>query len=297
MNRPKLYLNATWYLKATNFTQEGNIGAVPVDMFVDSCNRVFVVPMLKNFTVVWSEENIQSLWYLGVQTNTYPALFVSTNDELYFQATHSNQGQIFKSIKHCNNSMIVKTFHVICYSLFIDMNDTLYCSAHHASQVLSSSLNDNNSTVISVAGKSLTEQTSDELQNLYGIFVDTNFDLYVADSGKNRIRRFRCGEKNGTTVAGEGYPSNLNLLGPTDVVLDIDGNLFIVDSQNHRVVRVTQNRHYCIAGCNHTDGSSFSELKRPEWIHFDSYGNFYVADTANYRIQKFVLLQELYGKS
>ena len=293
-NQPKLCTNATWNRNATTFADESS-GAAPVDMFVDYSNRVFVVPFRQSYIYVWSEDNIRSQWNLNVETYVNPTLFVSTNDEIYFQT--EEQGDIYKLSKNANTTIIVKQFNVICRSLFIDINNTLYCSAHEESKIFSSSLSDNNSAVIVVAGNNLKGSSPDELDSPYGIFVDSNFDLYVTDNAKNRIRLFRSGKTNGTTVAGEGIPSGLTLEQPADVVLDMDGQLFIVDRGNHRVIRVKSSDYQCIAACAGVSGSSSSQLYLPETIYFDSYGNFYVGDIPNTRIQKFTLVTKSCSKS
>jgi glucose/arabinose dehydrogenase len=75
------------------------------------------------------------------------------------------------------------------------------------------------------------------LNSPYGIFVDVNFDLYIADNKNNRIQLFKSGHLNGTTVAGDNTISS-ELWEPSDIVLDADGYLFIADSGNNRIIRL-----------------------------------------------------------
>ena len=118
----------------------------------------------------------------------------------------------------------------------------------------------------------------------------------MADFGNSRIQRFRSGEKNGTTVAGLGIPRNLNLGNPSDVVLDASDYLYVVDRRNNRVIQVGQGDYQCIAGCFGGNGATSWQLNHPELIRFDSYGNIYIADTDNHRIQKFILLTNCCGE-
>ena len=79
--------------------------------------------------------------------------------------------------------------------------------------------------------------SSDMLYYPNGIFVDSNFDLYVADGFNNRIQLFRQDEVNGITVAGNGSINiTITLYYPSGIVLDADGYIFITDLSNHRIV-------------------------------------------------------------
>ncbi|CAF4403518.1 unnamed protein product, partial [Adineta steineri] len=70
--------------------------------------------------------------------------------------------------------------------------------------------------------------------------------------------------------------------------LDGDGYVFIVDNHNHRLIGSGRNGFRCIAAC-FGYGSSSSQLYYPQSMSFDSYGNIFVTDQYNNRIQKFLL--------
>ncbi|CAF1532450.1 unnamed protein product, partial [Rotaria sordida] len=125
-----------------------------------------------------------------------------------------------------------------CISLFIHIDNTLYCSIQNGHQVVKMSLNSNDSTFMTVAGTGCAGSTSDMLDQPFGIYVNINFDLYVADTGNNRVQLFYDGEMNGRTVAGETLGKRFALNKPTSVILDADDNLFIVDSGNQRIIRL-----------------------------------------------------------
>jgi DNA-binding beta-propeller fold protein YncE len=120
-----------------------------------------------------------------------------------------------------------------------------------------------------------------------GIFVNTNLDLYVADYANHRIQLFPPGQFNGLTVANTSNTITLNY--PTGVVLDADNYLYIVDQDESRILGSGPNGLRCLVGCDTGRGSASNQLKSPQRLAFDSFGNIYVTDTYNYRIQKFVL--------
>src|ERR1019366_9435978 len=79
-----------------------------------------------------------------------------------------------------------------------------------------------------------------------GVAVDTSGNLYIADNGNNVVRKVAGGMI--TTVAGTGVPSysgdgglatSAKLNQPWGVVVDANGNLYISDSGNSVVRKVT----------------------------------------------------------
>jgi hypothetical protein len=176
-----------------------------------------------------------------------------------------------------------------CFGLFADINDNIYCSVKDSHQVIKKLSNNITNPSIIVAGTEFNGSLSNMLDSPYGIFVDINFNLYVADNGNNRIQLFKPEELNATTLAGEGAPGTITLKGPTGIVLDADNYLFIVDQGNNRIVRSSANGFRCLVGCSGSNGSASNELDRPFTLSFDSYGNMFVTDFLNDRIQKFVL--------
>lgn len=296
-NQPKICSHATWDPNAITFADQSSTGNHPRGIFVDYRNRVFVAPANEWHVVVWSKDGLSSQKKLDYKLREYPGIFISHNADLYLETHQKGGGEIYKSTENPSKSMIVKDFNKLCYSLFIDVNNTLYCSAHNDHQVLSSTLDNKNDNLITAAGTSSGGSSLNQLKNPRGIFVNTNFDLYVADSGNDRIQLFRLGENNGTTVAGKGFPKNLILTKPSDVILDEDGYLYIADTGKNRIMRVGQDDYQCIVACVDQSGSSSSyKLNRPESIRFDSHGNLYIADTDNHRIQKFILQTNSCGR-
>jgi DNA-binding beta-propeller fold protein YncE len=104
------------------------------------------------------------------------------------------------------------------------------------------------------------------------------------------------GQLNATTVAGNQTAGTITLSCPTGIVLDADGHLFITDFSNNRIVGSGPNGFRCIAGCTGVSGAAADQLYYPRGLSFDSYGNIYVADGYNYRIQKFLLATNAFGK-
>ena len=126
-------------------------------------------------------------------------------------------------------------------------------------------------------------------------------NLYISDSGNQRIRKV---DSTGTidTVAGtgrfgfsgDGGPATAaQLWNPRSVVVDHAGNLYIADSQNHRIRKVDSTGTIdTVAGTRERgfsgDGgpATAAWLDHPTGVAVDSAGNLYIADYSDHRIRK-----------
>jgi hypothetical protein len=102
---------------------------------------------------------------------------------------------------------------------------------------------------------------------------------------------------NAVTVAGNGASGAIVLNGPTGIVLDADGYLFIVDTNNHRIVGSGPDGFRCVVGCSGGNGSASYRLSHPAMMGFDRDGNIFVVDRSNNRIQRFLLSSNSYSES
>jgi hypothetical protein len=167
-------------------------------------------------------------------------------------------------------------------------------SDHH--RVVKRSLNDSVMTSVIVAGTGSEGSASKELNLPYGIFVDVNLDLYVADYLNNRIQLFQSEQKNGITVAGKESPDEtIRLNCPSGISLDASKYLFILDLGKNRIVGSGPNGFRCLVGC-YGRGSQFNQWNTPFSFSFDRSGNMFVIDQENNRIQKFLLMEKSCGK-
>ena len=186
------------------------------------------------------------------------------------------------------------------------------------------------------------------LQNPQGVSVDTLGNIYIADTGNNRIRRIGVETGAIQTLAGTGQEaglaapyglafkgnalvitetqghvvreirngalaplagtgigqfggdggraSNANLRGPTGLAVDRGGNIYIADTDNHRIRKVDPTGNITtFAGSGAPDQGIFAgdggagtqaRLNRPSAIAIDAQNNVYIADTDNHRIRK-----------
>ncbi len=87
------------------------------------------------------------------------------------------------------------------------------------------------------------------------------------------------------SVIGSGGAGNAQFNSPHNVALDAQGNLYVVDSNNHRVQKFDANGNFVMQWGG--QGSAPGQFNEPWGIGVDKQGSVYVADTWNHRIEKF----------
>lgn len=122
--------------------------------------------------------------------------------------------------------------------------------------------------------------SSKQLCNPSGIYVHDNFDLYVADTGNHRIQVFR-----NLSLYGETYFPGYSDFKPRDIVMDIRGALWVAVEGKDEIHQCWPTWCSCKIGC----GEKGDKLHQPTHLGFDQYGNLFVLDRGNHRIQKYKL--------
>lgn len=141
-----------------------------------------------------------------------------------------------------------------------------------------------------------------------GAAVDAAGNLYIADAGSfvskvnpaGSIVAYAGGPQKGTGFSGDGGPATsallyFNSIGPSGLAIDSAGSLYIADTNNNRIRKVSASGVITtVAG----GGSAFSQTRgdggpatqatlfNPTGVAVDSGGNLYIADQLNQRVRK-----------
>ncbi len=167
---------------------------------------------------------------------------------------------------------------------------------------------DSSGNIASVAGNGLIGFSGDggqalraQMNSPEGVAVDAAGNLYVADTGNNVVRRVSPAGVI-TTVAGSGTAggngdgsaaAGAQLNAPQGLAVDAAGNLYIADTLNARVRRVSTSGAISTVAGNGTPGfggdggaATSAQLHTPASVAVDAAGNLFIADFNNNRIRR-----------
>ncbi|CAF1585244.1 unnamed protein product, partial [Adineta steineri] len=232
-----------WQEESVNPTMiiSGNF-TKPNSLFVTSNGDIYIDDGAKNGRVhKWIVETNNFVTVMNVNSSCY-GLFVDITDTLYCSMYYHHQ-----VVKRSLNDSVMSSNRVAAgtgiwgsdsnqfdrpHGIFVDVNLDLYVAdfLNHRVQLFQSG----KSNGITVAGSESLNLTI-TLRNPTGIILDAEKYLFIVDYGNDRIvgsglSGFRCL----IGCYGEGSQNN-QLSGPCSFSFDHSGNMFVIDSSNHRI--------------------------------------------------------------
>ena len=129
-----------------------------------------------------------------------------------------------------------------------------------------------------------------------GVAVDSSDNVYVGDMNNHRIRKITP-EGEVSTLAGNGTPGYEEGIGeavqfnyPSSVAVDSSDNVYVADSLNHRIRKITPKGEVSTfadgkTGLKNATGTE-AQFELPAGVAVDSSDNVYVAEFFSHRIRK-----------
>ncbi len=190
--------------------------------------------------------------------------------------------------------------------LVVDSQGDVFVADQSNNRVLEYTFNSSTSAYAkvgaTVAGAGGTGSGSNQLNGPSGVALDAKGDLFVDDGGNSRVQEYVLNAatdsyaSSGTTVAGPGGRGSglTQLSSPSAVALDANGDLFVADSGNDRVVKYVLNAAsgtyastgVIVAGAGGA-GTGSNQLNNPSGVALDARGDLFVADSLNGRVVEY----------
>ena len=191
--------------------------------------------------------------------------------------------------------------------IFVDSSDNLYIADtrnHRIRKVDASGI------ITTVAGTGSSGFSGDgglatlaQLDEPHGVFVDSSGNIYIADRKNHRIRKVDGATGIITTVSGRpgsgfsgdgGLATDAKHNQPRGIFKDSSGNLYIADTDNHRIRKVDAATQIIttVAGTGNSWGplgdgglATSARIKEPVEIFLDHNYNIFIADRDDRRIR------------
>ena len=194
------------------------------------------------------------------------------------------------------------------FNVVFDKHGNLYVSVNGDSNVKKVEFSTGKVTVIAGTGDvgfsgDGGQASAAKLANPTGLILDGKGNLYISDSGNERIRKVNLSTNIITTVAGTGETGFLGedtdatkaqLANPLGLAIDNAGDLFVVDRGNNMVRKITLStgKISTVVGNGEAGFSGDGELatnaklSNPTGLAFNNTGELFVVDRGNNRIRK-----------
>ncbi|QOY88732.1 NHL domain-containing protein [Paludibaculum fermentans] len=143
--------------------------------------------------------------------------------------------------------------------------------------------------------------TAAQLNRPTALARDSSGNLYIADTYNSRIRKILASNSTIDTVVGDGaqrrygdggLATEASLFDPQGINFDAAGNLYIADTNNHVIRKVTTDGNIQTVAGSGVYGYTGDEIPAtqaslfyPKWVAVDTAGNLFIADSFNMRIR------------
>lgn len=130
-----------------------------------------------------------------------------------------------------------------------------------------------------------------EFNTPIGVAVDSDRNVYVADYSNHRVQKLIVSTNTWSEwkKSDGGSGSDLGEFNrPSGVAVDGSGNVYVADSGNHRIQKLTLSGNAWSewGKSGGGPGTGLGEFLTPTGIALDGIGNVYVTDSVNHRVQK-----------
>jgi sugar lactone lactonase YvrE len=276
---------------STGLVTPVSVGNATITAASDSISRDYA-----HASCVVTVTTTKTVYYHGTAASFYSpqGVAVDSSGNVYVADTNNNK------IRKCTSAGVVTT-----YAVAIDGTGTGACfdapggvAVDASGNVYVADSGNNKIRKLTSAGVGTTlagsgayggadgSGASASFKNPTGVAVDSSGNVYVADSGNNKIRKI-----DSSGVVSTFADSTAGFNNPASVAVDSSGNVYVADSSNHKIRKIdSAGQVTTLAGsgsAGSADGSGTAAgFYYPRGVAVDSSGNVYVADTDSNKIRK-----------
>ena len=145
-NQPRFSRSACWDADAITILNSTQLPFLPTRIFVDRQNTLYAVTAADNRVLAWLEGSDHP----SRNVSGASALFVAVNNDVYVY--DNSHAQVIRWSINATTYQPVMFTSTSCRALFVDINNTLYCSASGIHQIVAKILDDSTNTTRVAAG-------------------------------------------------------------------------------------------------------------------------------------------------
>lgn len=151
-----------------------------------------------------------------------------------------------------------------------------------------------NNRILRITPSGVVTTLLDHLASPRNVLVDIAGNLYFSEFAGHQVRKLSSDGSisvvAGTGLAGSdgdgGFATQARINAPAGLALDNAGNLYIADSGNHKVRRISAGRISTVLGTGVAGNTTANQLYSPTAVTIGLAGDLYIADAGNHRIRK-----------
>lgn len=257
----------------------------PCDVQVDGSGTIWVADKDNSRVQYFNSSGV----YQGKFSTSYPPLGIALDSSGNIWTVEGTVILFNKLVKYSSSGTVLAstslngTYPQPVGGIAIDSSGYVFVSQKEDSGGVYS-IKKYNSSAVYQSSFGSTGTGNGEFNNPRAIAIDSSDNIWVADTGNNRIQKFNSSgtyqSKFGSTGSGTGQ-----FYGPTGIDIDSSGNIWVADQWNGRVQKFNSSGTYVssVGSAGQGNGQFYGVCG----IATTSGGDLIVADSLNNRIQRF----------
>ncbi|CAF1455021.1 unnamed protein product, partial [Adineta ricciae] len=140
-NQPEFCSNAIWNKSAITFADQNIIGTSPRALFINTNNTIYSFNRDTKQILIWANQSSNPTKNISGNFADSFSIFVTNVGDIFIDNGYLKK-QVNQWIQRNESFITVMNVDSLCYGLFVDQNNSLYCSMYNEHKVVKRWLND-----------------------------------------------------------------------------------------------------------------------------------------------------------